>query len=303
MIAVWIPACGLLAIGFAILFIKLVLMKRDIRQLGMKLSDIAHIDTNARLLTNTFDKSISGLIQSINAMLKKNRRDHFEARRTEAELKRAITNISHDLRTPLTAARGYLQMLESADPDAETRARYIAIIRGRLDSLSVLMSNLFEFARIIEGNTTFDLQEINIGNALRDALSEAYRELEYKGFTVDADIPDAPVICRCDPDALQRVLQNLLKNVCVHGKQYLRVRLTDNRIEIANKAEGLDQIDVSHMFERFYTSDASRNNQNTGLGLAIAKELTERMGGKLTADRDKDMLVMGITLQQTQKDR
>jgi len=295
MIVLWI-ACGLLTVALIVMVFKLCLMKNDIRQLGNKLSDVAHTDTNARLATNTFDKSITALIRSINAMLKKNRQDHFQALRTEAELKRAITNISHDLRTPLTAARGYLQMLESSDLDAETRARYVEIIRGRLDSLGILMSDLFEFARIIEGNTTFEIQEVNISNALRDALSEAYRELEYKGFRVDVDIPDAPVVCQCDPDALRRVLQNLLKNVCVHGKRYLRVRLDEHQVEISNQADGLDKLDVEQLFERFYTSDASRSNQSTGLGLAIARELTERMGGKLTAQKDDDMLVMRLAL-------
>ena len=294
----WIALCVLLAVAFIAAVCKLCLMKNDIRQLGKKLSDIAHTDTNARLVTNTGDKSVSALIESVNAMLKQNRLDHLNAQHTEAELKRAITNISHDLRTPLTAARGYLQMLESAELDPETRARYLEIIRGRLDSLAVLMSNLFEFAKIIEGNTSFEIQEVNISNILRDALSEAYRELEYKGFRVDIDIPDTPVICHGDPDALQRVLQNLLKNVCTHGKTYLRVRLTENKIEIANQADGLDKIDVAHMFERFYTSDASRNNKNTGLGLAIAKELTEGMGGQLLANRERDMLVMQVVLPQ-----
>lgn len=295
MMVLWI-ACGLLATGFAILLIRLIQIRHNIRQLGNKLSDITRTDTNARLVTSTQDKSVSALIQSINAMLKQNRHDHFEIQRTEAELKRAITNISHDLRTPLTAARGYLQMLESPDLDPPTRARYLTIIQGRLDSLGVLMSDLFEFARIIEGNMALDIQPVNITNALRDALSEAYRELEHKGFRVDIDIPDTPIFCPCDPDALQRVLQNLLKNACVHGQAQLWVRLTDNQIEITNQADNLDSIDVTQIFERFYTSDTSRTNKNTGLGLAIAKGLTEQMGGKLTASKEHQTLTMQIVL-------
>jgi len=229
-------------------------------------------------------------------MLKRNRQDHFDAQRTEAELKRAITNISHDLRTPLTAARGYLQMLESSEINEETKAHYIETIRGRLDSLAALMSDLFEFARIIEGTTKFDIQKINVGNALRDALSEAYGELERRGFAVEVEIPDAPVNCYCDKDALRRVLQNLLKNVYTHGKDQLRVRLINNTIEIFNKADGLNKIDTEQMFERFYTSDASRNNKNTGLGLAIAKELTEQMNGQLLASKEDGMLVMRVVL-------
>ena len=290
--------CITLGILLALCLLRLFLLKQDIRQLSNKLSDIAHIDTNARLATHTFDKSVSRLIQSINAMLKKNRMDHIAAKRTEAELKRAITNISHDLRTPLTAARGYLQMLESSDLDPVTRARYVEIIGGRLENLSALMGNLFEFAQVIEGNTVFEIQAVNISNALRDALSESYRELEHKGFRVEIDIPEAPVLCRCDPDALRRVLQNLLKNVCVHGRGELRVRLREGVIEIANRADGLERMDVAQLFERFYTSDASRSNQNTGLGLAIARELTERMGGALLAEKDEDMLVMRLVLPQ-----
>ena len=288
--------CITLGILLAACLLYLFLLKRDIRQLNNKLSDISYIDTNARLATSTFDKHVSDLVQDINVMLKRNRQNHFDAQRTEAELKRAITNISHDLRTPLTAARGYLQMLESSDIDEETSAHYIEIIRGRLDSLSTLVNDLFEFARIIEGNTVFDIQKVNIGNALRDALSEAYGELERKGFAVEVEIPDVPVNRYCDMDALRRVLQNLLKNVYTHGKDQLRIRLTDKTIEIANKADGLDKIDTEQMFERFYTSDASRSNKNTGLGLAIAKELTERMNGQLLANKEDDMLVMRVAL-------
>ena len=291
-----IVLCIVLGIFFVACLLYVFLLKRDIRQLNNKLSDIAHIDTNARLVTNTFDKRISDLVQSINDMLRRNRKDHYDVRRIEAELKRAITNISHDLRTPLTAARGYLQMLESPDLDVKTRARYLDIISGRLDSLGILMNNLFEFARIIEGNTTVDIQQVNVSNILRDSLSEAYGELERKGFTVDVDIPEAPVICLCDTDALRRVLQNLLKNVYYHGKEYLRVRLSDGRIEITNKTDDLNKLDVEHIFERFYTADTARTNKSTGLGLAIATELTHRMSGKISAKKDDDMLVISIQL-------
>jgi len=290
----------ILSIVFGILFVAcllyLFLLKRDIRQLNNKLSDISYIETNARLVTNTFDKRVSDLIQNINVMLKRNRQDHYNAQRTEAELKRAITNISHDLRTPLTAAQGYLQMLESSNISAKTSAHYIEIISGRLDSLSTLMNDLFEFARIIEGNTTFEIQQVNIGNALRDILSEAYGELERKGFAVAVEIPDTPIMCYCDLDALRRVLQNLLKNAYTHGKEYLRVCLADNCIEISNKADELGKLDVEHIFERFYTADASRTGKSTGLGLAIAKELTERMGGNISAEKVDDTLTISINL-------
>jgi len=98
-----------------------------------------------------------------------------------------------------------------------------------------MMNSLFEFTRIIEGNISFDIPKVNICNTVRDALSAADSKLGAKGFIVDADIPDTPVFCLCDEDALRRVLQNLFKNVCVHGKEALRVRLDGSVTEISSK--------------------------------------------------------------------
>jgi len=269
-------------------------IKHDLKNINRKLVEIVGSDTNAQLTTDTHDGDVAALAATINTVLEQNRRVHFEKGRAEAALKRAVTNISHDLRTPLTAALGYMQMLETSDLDSATQARYVETVKGRLEALSELMNSLFEFARVIEGDTVFDIKEVNICNILRDALSESYAELEAKGFTVDISIPDAPVMCQCDESAIRRVLQNLLKNACVHGKEYLRVSLTDSVIEIANKADGLTDLDTEQIFERFYTADASRTSKNTGLGLAIAKELTERMGGHIMAGVNGELLVMRV---------
>lgn len=270
----------------------MLFLKRELRRLRRQLDDITAADTNARLTVTTPDKDINALALSINAMLARNRRGLYEKGRAEAALKRAVTNISHDLRTPLTSALGYLQMSEERGLDGETRARYMEIIRGRLETLSALMNSLFEFAQVIEGNIELDIKRVNICNALRDALSESYPEFEARGFTVEADIPETPDIRLCDENALRRVLQNLIKNVYIHGKAYMRVSLNGGIIEIANRADGLAELDAERVFERFYTADMSRTSKNTGLGLAIAQELTERMGGRISAEVENDMLVM-----------
>lgn len=290
-------ACIVLGVTLALSLLWIFLLKCDIRQLGKNLGGISHTDTNVRLTTDTFDTNIAALAKNINTMLERSRHDLFEKIRAEADLKRAITNISHDLRTPLTSARGYLQMLESGALDAETQARYLEIVGGRLEALAALMNSLFEFTRIIEGNTVFDIQKINVCDVLRDVLSASYSELEAKCFSVEADIPDIPVFCLCDEDALRRVLQNLLKNVHIHGKEVLRVQFDGTAIEIANRADGLRELDTERIFERFYIADASRTSKNTGLGLAIAKELVVRMGGQIAANVEEDMLVIRVALQ------
>jgi len=304
MIALWI-ICGLAVIAFAVVLILWLRLKGDVRRVSQRLNEIMKTDTNARLSTNTFDKDVSALIESANALLAKSRRDFIEARRLEDDLKRAITNISHDLRTPLTSAKGYLQMLTGlagmgntpaciSPENTETAARYLATIRGRLETLTILMDNLFTFSRALEGNIT--MRKVNIGSVLRDSLSDSFEELERKGFTVESNIPDTPAYSRCDEDALKRILQNLFKNAYVHGKDYLRVTLADSTIEIANKSDGLNELDEARIFDRFYTADAARTHKRTGLGLAIVKELAERMGGSISAVKTDDMIAVRISL-------
>jgi len=290
-IALW-AACGLTLAAFIVLLVMYMRLKSDIRQVSNRLGDIIVSDTNAQLTTITTDKDMAALAKNANVMLAKSRKDFYAARRTEADLKRAITNISHDLRTPLTSAKGYLQMLEGGT--ADNPARYLKIVQGRLETLTALMDNLFALSKAMEGTLT--IRKVNIGNTLRDVLSDSYVELENKGFTVESLIPDTPIYALCDEDALKRVLQNLIKNAYVHGKDYLRVELKDTIIEITNKADGLKDLDISSIFDRFYTADAARTDKRTGLGLAIAKELTEKMDGSITATQTDNMLTVRLSL-------
>ena len=295
MIFLWI-ACGTFATGFAIAIIKLYLFKKDIRQLGNNLKKIISIDTNAQLRTNTFDKDITALIENINGLLNKSRHDFLESLRSETELKQALTNISHDLRTPLTSAKGYLQMLMKGQLDDKDASRYLAIIQGRMDALTDLLDSLFAFSRAVEGN--INICRVNVCNVLRDVLSSNYIELINKGLDVKSIIPDSPVYLKCDENALVRIIQNLIKNACVHGKTRLWVRLVDGKIEIANNVELSGEIDMHRIFERFYTVDTSRSNKRTGLGLAIAKELTEHMNGRISASMENDMFNIKIEFSQ-----
>ncbi|MDR2599816.1 MAG: HAMP domain-containing histidine kinase [Oscillospiraceae bacterium] len=272
-----------------------MLINKDIRQINKTLDIIKSEATNTKLTTQTFNKDVCDLCDNINEILDERQKTIIKFERTNNEFKRAITNISHDMRTPLTSAIGYLQMLQAENIPVEKQAEYLEIIENRLQSLSTLMNNLFEYARVIERTEQLDIKEVNINNVLRDILSEFYNELENKGFTVDAEIPNEQVNVFCDPSLLKRILQNLLKNVCAHGKEFLRVKLSGNVIEIANKAD-LDEIDVDKIFERFYTTDLSRTNRNTGLGLAIAKELATQINSKISAKVEDELLIMQIKL-------
>jgi len=289
MIIAWI-ACGLVGAGFFFVVFKLFMMKITIRRLTKQMKMLHHADTNALVTTSTTDNDLITLAVQINAILKKSRRHFLHAQRTETSLNSAIANISHDLRTPLTSAKGYVQMLQKN----ETPHPYYKIIHERLEALTVLMDSLFDFSQAVE--TSFTLNCININDVLCQEIANSYPEFEQKGLRVECTMPDAPVYCLCNEEALQRIIQNLLRNAYIHGNDYLHITLDKNSIEFTNHVMDTKNINPLYLFDRFYTVDKSRNNKHTGLGLAIVKELTEKMGGRVTATKDSQSLTIRIVL-------
>ena len=289
-----VVVCSVLAIGFTAITVRYFLIKREVRGIKRKLEEVMQDETNAHIGTSTFDGDMVALVESINGLLEKTRKDYLKMLKTEADLKKVITNISHDLRTPLTSAKGYLQMIEEGQLDEESRRHYSEIVKGRLNALTELLDSLFAFSYALEGELT--VKSVDVSQILRETLLSNYLELEARGFTVRSQIPEAPTYHYCDEDALARVIQNLIKNAYVHGTNFLRVKLEEGAIEIANEIEHPDEIDTMAIFRRLYTTDAARTNKRTGLGLAIVKELTEKMGGDILAKVEGKMLVIRIKL-------
>ena len=158
------------------------------------------------------------------------------------------------------------------------------------------MDNLFEFMHITERKEALNLQELDMCSVVRDVLSEAYPAFEKGNFEAIFELPNVPIRRITDEEALRRILQNLVKNVHVHGISKMRVTLDEEAFEIANQVEHLEELDIEQIFNRFYIFDASRSNKGTGLGLAIVKELTHMLGGEISARKEGDMLVMRLVL-------
>ena len=257
-------------------------------------------DTNMRATTETFDKNISELCDTINDILDKQKKIMAAGEKSNREFRQAITNISHDLRTPLTSAIGYVQMLKSGNTPDGKMQEYLNIVEYRLKSLSNLMNGLFEYTQIVEGKMSRNIEKVNVCNILRDTISAYYEDFSAKNFAVEVDIPDTPVYVLCDAGSLKRVAQNLIQNVLAHGVE--RFKLTaeaqNNTVSVTfqNKVSDIGALDVERLFERFYTADLSRSGSSTGLGLAITKELIQNMGGEISAFIEKDTLIICLCL-------
>jgi signal transduction histidine kinase len=272
------------------------LLKRDIRHLNQTLREIEKSETNTRATTKTFDKSISELCAQINDILDKQKQTAIKSEKSNREFRQAITNISHDLRTPLTSAIGYMQMIKSGNTPDEKKREYFEIIENRLKSLSELMNELFEYTQIIEGRTAQNIEKINICNILRDIVSEYYGDFISKNFIVEIDIPDSPVYVLGDTGLIRRAAQNLILNVLAHGVKYFRLAFDGHDIIFQNKVTHPEEVEAERLFDRFYTADSSRSGSTTGLGLAIVKEIVQNMGGEVFARMENDMLYICVRL-------
>jgi len=274
------------------------MLKKDIGELDKTLSQICKSNTNLQLTTSTFDKNISKLAGAVNDILEKQKAIRRKSEKANDELRQAITNISHDLRTPLTSVMGYIQMMGSDKTPENKKVEYLCIIESRLKVLSALMDELFEFTQIVEGHTALHMGKVNICNPMMDVISTFYDDFIAKQIVPQIDIPGNAVYAYCDVNALKRIAQNLLRNVLVHGDGNFRISIQADEpaIVFENSAADADNLDAERLFERFYTSDASRTRKHTGLGLAITKELTERMDGEITVQIKGKILLIKIRL-------
>lgn len=287
--------CSFLLILSLFLTLKLFLLHKSIREISEELTAIQGVHTNALVTISSGDRHIRRLAAQLNRQLSRLRSRQLKYENGDRELKEAITNISHDLRTPLTAMSGYLELLQKelsgggvtgngqALPasSAEKSARYLAILQNRLDTMKQLTEELFRYSVVLSVQEE-KLEKLSLNRILEDSLIASWSNLEQRGITPVIFIPQTPVIRLLDSSSLSRVFANILSNAVKYSDGDLQVTLTEaGAITFSNHAAALTPVTVKKLFDRFYTVESS--NASTGLGLSIARLLTERMGGSIDA--------------------
>lgn len=271
--------CGVLVLTILVLAVRLVLLRRDIRDLGEEIGVKLEADTNVGLDCGSQDRQMRALAAQLDGALKTLRREQLRYRQGDREVKEAVTNISHDLRTPLTAICGYLELLEQEE-QTENTARYLALIQGRAQAMKELTEELFRYSLTASGEGELQLELVDLGAMVEESMAAFYEAFTGRGIMPQVTFPEDKVLCLLDPAALSRVLGNILNNALKYSDGDLEVLLTETgTLVISNTAPELSEVEVGRLFDRFFTVEAARNS--TGLGLSIAKLLTERMGGTI----------------------
>ncbi len=283
----WLLCVVLLMIALAS-FARLRLLQNSLDDIGRQLGERLSSDTNNPIFLSSRDPHALKLAAELNVQLKELRRQRQRYENGDRELKEAVTNVSHDLRTPLTAICGYLELLGKGDKTPD-QARYLALIADRAEAMRQLTEELLRYSVAAGGEEEPALEPVDLNAAVEEAVASFYGALVEGGVTPRVSLPEERVVRNLDRAALSRVLGNLLNNALKYSGGDLSVVLEpDGSITLSNAAPELDEVQVGRLFDRFYTVESAR--RSTGLGLSIARSLTERMGGTITARYEEGRL-------------
>lgn len=283
----------LIVLFIAIFFVlKVLIMKQEIKNIGSCLTDIINTDTNNLITINTNDKKLKELANLLNDSLKNLRKLELEYKNGNKELKTSITNISHDLRTPLTAIRGYLDLMDSSNLDSK-QIKYLSIIDNKVKDLTFLTEQLFDFSKTLDIQEEMKKENIVINDILEDSVASFYSLFKEYNITPNIDICREKVIRVLNENMLKRIFENIISNAIKYSKKDFNIKLYNNGIiEFSNQADSLDQVSLEQLFDRYYTvKNAKKSN---GIGLSIAKQLVDLSGGKIEAKYKNNILIIKI---------
>lgn len=285
---------GVLVLIIAVLAVKIILLRSAADAIAQQFDDRLRADTNTPITLSCRDAHMRQLASAINDALRELRRQRLRYENGDRALKTAVTNISHDLRTPLTAIRGTLDLLEREDASPNTR-RHLAIIANRTDAMTQLCEELFRYSVILADDPQHPPSVVCLNDALAESLAGFYGAFQQRSLTPDIRLCDEAVWRTLDPHALARVFNNILNNALKYSDGDLFVSLSsDAVITFANHAAALDSVTTAQLFDRFFTVETAHHA--TSLGLSIARTLVEQMGGRISASHDNGLLTIRLQL-------
>ncbi len=288
----------LLIVIILMLFLYIFILKKEIKRIASRVGNVRSEDSNALINKELEEKNLVILIKEINNTISDINKKEINMNIKTEELKKMITNTAHDLRTPLTSAIGYIELIQDNDIAEEKKEKYIQIILERLQKLSYLITNLFEFSKMISNDNKIEMKEENLIEIIEGCIANFYDDFIKENRQINFKHKNSKVEIITNKSLLARAFDNMIINAYKHSKSNLDIEIFEENgevmIKFINKLED-NNLDINLIFEKFYTTDISRTNGNTGLGLAIAKEFIKLTNGNISAIKEDGLLKMIVT--------
>ncbi|MDO4167478.1 MAG: HAMP domain-containing sensor histidine kinase [Eubacteriales bacterium] len=296
---------GILVILVIILIAVLWKYQRQVKDICRQLQFQQKHDSNMMISREIDYGGIGELTDTLNDFLAKRKQESGVWLEKERIISDTYTNLSHDIRTPLTSLDGYFQLLEESRSEEE-KERYLRIIQERIGSLKDMLEELFTFTKLKNESFQLELSCCCVNRILKETIFSYYENWKAQGIEPQIQITEELLYIEGNAQALRRVIQNIIKNALDHGEKKISISLQcieqQIQLEIRNQTAQPEQIDVSQVFERFYKADSARSKNSTGLGLSIAKEFVIRMHGQIRAFVEEDEFCIAVSFLQGEQD-
>ena len=264
----------------------------SIKEIEDNLDIILNNDTNKLITISTNNKRLNRLTTILNTSLRKIRRLEITYKNGNKELQESITNISHDLRTPLTAIKGYIDLIKK-EKSKKKIVEYLKIIENKSEDLVILTEQLYDYSKSLDLKDKLKKEKVCINDILEDTMLSYYALIKKKNLTPEINITTKRIYRKIDKNMAIRILENIISNTIKYTDEDIKIALLDNgKIIIKNKSHALDNTTVNKMFDRYYTIESGSNT--SGIGLSIAKQLVNINGGKITAKYSQGYLIVEL---------
>ena len=278
---------ALLLLAVIILTVKIIWLKKNISRLTEDMKSIVVMDTNALLTVSSGDKQLKKLAADLNRQLSVVRKLRIKYENGDRQMRNSITNISHDLRTPLTAIIGYIEILQRSELTEEQK-QALSVIEKRTHELISLTEELLRYSLTMDNEVGSAVEEVCVNDILEESLLSCYAVFHEHGIEPTYEICKSKIIRNTNRQALGRIFSNIISNALKYSQKDFSVTLTeDGVINFSNRAT-ISQVDVEHLFDRYYT--VKSNSVSTGLGLSIARLLSDTLGFQLAAEHKDGVL-------------
>ena len=272
--------------------------QRQVKDICRQLAFLMKHDSNMLIHREFGLGGIGMLSDRLNDLLELRRKEKRYYQEKETLIADTYTNLSHDIRTPLTSLDGYFQLMEACE-NVEEQRRYLNIIHERIHSLNEMLEELFMFTKLKNESYRLELTSCCINRILKETVFSYYDEWVRREIQPDIQITEEQLYIDGNKQGLSRIIQNVIKNGLDHGEKKIRIVLKREQnqavLRISNQVIASEQIDIEHVFDRFYKADAARSKTSTGLGLSIAREFVRRMNGEIGAKIEKNEFIVEMS--------